>query len=759
MPAEQLDIFDPRRNMHVQGFSGRAATTTIHDATATGVSISGIFQAAEDFAVLGFWNAYDYFNHLRVKHLPRTDLSGLKLEFDIEYDHTLGGAIRLDAAKYPSVSWDAMTFVCGTGDIYEVRLLDHATVVSGGETPASCELDAGGIAPYYGIDYLHLYFRDTRYTVAHTDCIIETTLSADVTASTSAQDIPVASTTGIGVGDSVYIERTGTNEELMSVEAVGTGTIGCVATIGHPSGGFVTLQLGAKHLLQKLAETINTPGEPVAGRFGPDQSSVISATATAFSTSVASLQLQFATPALPTPRYGNLGNIDRVLVTSGHVDAGSQQIDWSGGTGDSRRFSGGDNETKYRVALDFTQPLLDKLGRAVPMNDCRKMYMVFAPRFEITEQEVEDGCFLTAGVEVVSDTVWQVDDSSKLSGGRYFIGTPTAEERVRLVSLDSPTQITVERGYQSSTPGTWAAGTRVKKLSPMSGFAPDAEWGATISNITITGDRALKVGGAAARIEESDGRCKYTGYWEDYKYAGGFPTQWWSAGHAKRTAPSGALDVRKVRITYSKSETHDLYLGTFLYTDCGKINVSVDGVVTTHDLYLAELGGTTANLKVRRNVAAGNHTVEITALFDKNAASTGYFFYFDYLWPIAADAPQDVPDAPVVLSDVSLAIDFDTDHGYKKPPAWHLWHLQKLGLQGHADGTWVFSGTTSGGVWAQRTRTQPSSSRAAPFRETLLHHDLRDDHQPRHRLRRHGSEHREPDARRAQRHVRGRVGR
>jgi hypothetical protein len=33
--------------MHAQGFSGRTATT-IHDATETGLSISGIFQAAED---------------------------------------------------------------------------------------------------------------------------------------------------------------------------------------------------------------------------------------------------------------------------------------------------------------------------------------------------------------------------------------------------------------------------------------------------------------------------------------------------------------------------------------------------------------------------------------------------------------------------------------------------------------------------------------------------------------------------------------
>lgn len=47
--------------------------------------------------------------------------------------------------------------------------------------------------------------------------------------------------------------------------------------------------------------------------------------------------------------------------------------------------------------------------------------------------------------------------------------------------------------------------------------------------------------------------------------------------------------------------------------------------------------------------------------------------------------PQDAPDPPEEYSGVSLAIDFDTDHGNKKPPAWHLWHLQKLGFKGHAD--------------------------------------------------------------------------
>lgn len=204
-----------------------------------------------------------------------------------------------------------------------------------------------------------------------------------------------------------------------------------------------------------------------------------------------------------------------------------------------------------------------------------------------------------------------------------------------------------------------------------------------LSNIAVTGDASLKVGSAAARIEEADSRCKYTGFWEDYKYGDvTWPSQWWSTGHATRTAPTGAGDVRTVSLTYSQTAMHDLYVGTFMNIDCGKIRVSVDGVNSDHDLYLNEYGGTVANVKVRGNVAAGNHTVVITALYDKNAASSGYYFYFDYLWPLV---PQDVPDASKTYTDVSLAIDFDTDHGYKKPPAWHLWQLQKLGFKGHAD--------------------------------------------------------------------------
>ncbi|MCX6632899.1 MAG: hypothetical protein NTW28_35320 [Candidatus Solibacter sp.] len=180
------------------------------------------------------------------------------------------------------------------------------------------------------------------------------------------------------------------------------------------------------------------------------------------------------------------------------------------------------------------------------------------------------------------------------------------------------------------------------------------------------------------RLEESR-NASYSGYWEEAPYS----AAWWSGGHARRTAPSSPGDVRKVTVTYQKNATHDLYVGTWLGRSAGKIQVVIDGgAPQVFDLYLNDYNGLAALRKIESGISAGHRTVEIQALFDKHSSSTGYYFHYDYLWPLV---PGDVPDAPQVYSDVSLAIDFDTDHGYKKPPAWHIWQLQKLGFQGHAD--------------------------------------------------------------------------
>ena len=810
MSNESLRLFDPRRNFQLQGFTGRGATTTMHDASATGVSVSGIFQAAEDFAALGFYNAYDYFNHLRQKHLPRTDLSGLILEFDIEYDHALDGAMRLDAAKYPSVSWDAMTFVCGKGgpgDIHEVKLLSYATVVSGGETPATVSIEASGDYAEQGEDHVVVVFRDTIY-----NCIAQgqahqlpkSLAAPNGTIDLYASDLdPETGMLDLQVGDTVYftfdplypedppyeleeichvtavdgvtvtfdntlthggpttarsytpgpfeitaavndtltfiIDGTSTYVGLTAGLAVTAETIaaninakfgeaglaatadvtgdGCVrvtstlpvgsgeinvyggtgmGTIGIPGGVYAgagpnyhARRRGtAESVVESLASTINGNATNCAVT-GPDQSSVIEATAHG-----TTLTIAFKTAPPPATVFGKLGDGELLAVRSYHVTVPEDFQDESYdpakdvqgitfGTNRTIRFAGGDNDTKYHITLPLGS-LTDKAAQIFSAADCRKMYMVFAPRFEVVEEALADGCFLTAPVNP-GDTNWSVDGGASLTGGRYFIGDESNEERILLLA-GGATSIQVQRGFESSTPGSWPAGTRLKKLPPVSGFQSDVEWGAAISKIAVTGDASLYVGGDSERIEEADARCKYTGFWEDYKYgAVGWPSQWWSKGHAKRTAPNDIADVRAVTIQYSAMEEHDLYFGTFLNVDCGKVGVTVDGVAPAEspvDLYLNEYGGTTANVKIASTVPAGNHTVVLTALFDKNAASVGYYLHFDYLWPIV---PQDVPDPQKEYADVSLAIDFDTDHGYKKPPVWHLWHLQKLGFNGHAD--------------------------------------------------------------------------
>jgi hypothetical protein len=141
-------LFNPRRTFYLQGFSARAATITIHHATGTSIEISGIFQSAEDCAVLGFCNAYDYFNHLRAKWLPRRDLSNLVLTFNPEMNSALEGNVRIDYPKYPAVAWNKITVASGAGVLYEAPLLpDNATIQAGDAARSLVQATLSGVAP------------------------------------------------------------------------------------------------------------------------------------------------------------------------------------------------------------------------------------------------------------------------------------------------------------------------------------------------------------------------------------------------------------------------------------------------------------------------------------------------------------------------------------------------------------------------------------------------------------------------------------
>ncbi|GIU75822.1 MAG: hypothetical protein KatS3mg004_2909 [Bryobacteraceae bacterium] len=810
MPTEPLFLFAPRRTIQLQGFSGRAATTTLHDATETGFQISGIFQAAEDFANVQLFSADDYFNHLRVKPLPMTDLSGLTLQYDMEILPVNGeeGNVRPDCVRYASVGWDKLTITTGAGDIYEVPVMAHAQVLSGTVTPGEFEfaladrdeaslddLLIGKPTPAL-TDKVYVYFMGTRWSCSSAEaiafCDLETVLTQDIgnpdnpstdqaiwwqgdpyfyhnffvnnatvavperlfasaaeiaqffadwfnnqpgindlvscsaagnvvtvtlkpgvagpvvvwsnsgsAPATLSRFVPgvyttrVASSAEIRAGDYVGLDIGGGGDEVVKVLSVASGSFTAYFTDRHTVGTVCRVLPRARHFGRVLRSRMVDAPQPDYG----EQPSSFAVEQFGTSDNSARLRIQLAGPL---GEYGRDANGMPVRVS---VDPDNQIVGLEdGSTVLATALAGASNDRIYRFTFPYAMLSGYRNGDrnalvSVPSSDIVKVHLTFAPRFEGVEAGLREGGLLKEGVTASppgTEEEWHLTHADEMLAGRkYYVGTPAVEERISCLANfglvkpdpDDPAtwhyRLLVRRGEDSSAPQAWPPGTRIQRISTITGTRSDIEWQVKISNLTVTGDRTLKVGGDAPRIEESDGRCRYEGFWENYAYGAGWPTQWWSLGHAKRCAPNDAQDRRVVTIRYSYTREHDLYLGTWLGRDAGRIEVTIDGgAPVIHDLYLNDYNGLAAMKKLAAALPGGTHTVDIRALFSKHPASNGYYFYFDYLWPLE---PQDPPDPPKVYPDVSAAIDFDTDHGYKKPPAWHVWHLRQLGFLGHAD--------------------------------------------------------------------------
>jgi hypothetical protein len=203
------------------------------------------------------------------------------------------------------------------------------------------------------------------------------------------------------------------------------------------------------------------------------------------------------------------------------------------------------------------------------------------------------------------------------------------------------------------------------------------EWQAVFSNWSVSdpeGHRALKVAGPrSVRIEENDRWVEYSGFWE---WA---PEGFYSGGRAKRAAATGA----SVTIETHCGATHDIYIGARLDFDCGIVEVAVDGgAPVAVDCYAAAGDARQVRRLVASGVAAGQHSVTIMLTGTKNAASAGFYHYFDF---VECAVPDDVPDPVETYTDVGVACDYDTDHTYKLAPQRLVWAIQKLGLLGEID--------------------------------------------------------------------------
>ena len=203
--------------------------------------------------------------------------------------------------------------------------------------------------------------------------------------------------------------------------------------------------------------------------------------------------------------------------------------------------------------------------------------------------------------------------------------------------------------------------TFAPKLTSGSAYA-DTEWEATFTNWNLTGPeevRRLRVAGpGSVRIEENDSWCKYTGNWEIEQ---GF----YSGGYAKKAVGGGC----SLKVSYSCSSEHSLYIGTALFRDGGTASMSMDGVPgSSLNCQLATDAPVNTRRLIRSSVPAGEHTVELTV-------PSG--FRFDFL---EAAVPGDVPDALPANPRISPALDYSTDHTYKLPPARIHWIFDQLGF-------------------------------------------------------------------------------
>ena len=197
----------------------------------------------------------------------------------------------------------------------------------------------------------------------------------------------------------------------------------------------------------------------------------------------------------------------------------------------------------------------------------------------------------------------------------------------------------------------------------------DTEWNATFSNWTVQdplNKRALKCAApGSVRIgNEAGAFCKYNG-------SGWAPLA--ANNHWQGFARSSSQVGDSVTLAYTAYSVHDLYLGTAFYPNRAVVNITVDGdAPTSLSCSLPVTSELVTRRLLRSAVPAGRHSVTITI-------SSAGLFIFDYL---EAAISGDIPDPSATYSNVSPALDYDTDATYKVSPQRLLWHLTKLGFKG-----------------------------------------------------------------------------
>ena len=153
---EAISKLQPHRTMNLRGFDRRGAAAALHQASASGFTVSGVFRDVADFAVLILWDADNGFEHPSMRYLPDFAFDGVVLDFDLAATNLQ----PIESLKYESIDWGMLDFIDDQGDPGQIPLAACITSRTGRTSATGTWTLNGSPQPY---DRVTLWFQNYAF--------------------------------------------------------------------------------------------------------------------------------------------------------------------------------------------------------------------------------------------------------------------------------------------------------------------------------------------------------------------------------------------------------------------------------------------------------------------------------------------------------------------------------------------------------------------------------------------------------------------
>ncbi len=384
--SEAITKLQPDRTLYVASFTPRSAIGAIHNATPTGFTISGRFNALNDNVILE-WNRDNDFEHPDIRFLPDGDFPGLTLSYD--YAHS--GLADLASELFAYTDFPYLNVYAGSPEsLYRVPLKNYATPVPGdSHDPASASVTLQGTLTesdavsvlFFGEAYWH------TVTAADTFDSVVADLASQINGSSATM---TASSSGPALA--LTTRRKGNDANLIR---------GYTVAVGHPTQATGDVQIGGTATAGDTASATITPvGSPAftssyTAVAGDSTSSVAQGLANAINSNPGNGSngvtafWSGSTITLAAKQLGSSGNSITYVASatgtltasptattnlSGGVDETTPTESWS----DATFHCAGGHSPSWHVVLPFAS-LVDVNGTPVPASSIRKLQWTFSP--------------------------------------------------------------------------------------------------------------------------------------------------------------------------------------------------------------------------------------------------------------------------------------------------------------------------------------------------------------------------------------------